>query len=539
MSLLEGTECQLLLSVNYFRSIHDVKKDFFNHKFVRQQPIENHKSASHQKMNDDQDPFAAFGHDDDEDEDSLQEADSNIERARELVAQANRQDSSNGTSMDGSAPSTQNAVPVESGAVSMNEKKILVDDIDSIKPLQLAWAPPLYTGSIVLCSSLPVGGGRGYVATKDIPPGELVLLERPLLAWPEDESSSVDLEKIQAILHSKDANQVLTVMEDFYPSRALVNEAVGQGTASENTAQVEEMIQKYRETIQNEDLRLKTILKVAAAKGVSNSDGTALSELDVLRMLVALRYNSLETGIYPHVAMLNHADLPNCVKFRPNEDTGYSEVRTTRAVRAGEGLTISYIPRLLCHSSRRKHLWKQHRFDIGDLDQKSNIAHCELVNGAIPNANAEELMLNIETATAELEDQCRELAETPNENRQLTSDEMETAKALELASLELYTSACDQLGNDHHILLLPCLALHLEACDLVQRHVNLSKKQRMLLLKRLIITGRKLIKMQIRTLGPDYFDLAKVYLDVAQAMQGKLCRGLESSLLYVSHKSCA
>ena len=460
-----------------------------------------------------EDPFNVFGNEDsDEDEIDTHNANEarNTEKARELVVQANRQDAND--------RSKANASPLTTSSAD----NPTIHDISSLPPMKLPWKEPLYSGSIRLVSSLPVGGGRGYIAVQDLPPGRLVLLEQPILAWPEGDTSSIDLERIQVVLMDDKANDVVLAMESFHPTRLLVNETVGRGVMSSNPSQIEEMIQHYRKAIKEDDLRLKTILKLAAAKEVTNSDGSAITELDVLRMLVALRYNSLETGVYPHVAMLNHADFPNCVKFRPTERRDYSEVRTVRQVRCGESFTISYLPRYKCHSSRRQHLWEQHRFDSGDLREDSPGVSLEKVHGKLPSPADVELMHNIETATAGLEDQCRELAETAAMNKRLSEDESETAKALELASQELYTSTGEQLGNEAHVILLPCFALHLDACDLVQRYVQLPKRQRALLLTRLIATGRKLAELQTRILGPDHFDIAKTHLDIAQGIQGKL-----------------
>ena len=440
----------------------------------------------------------------------------NAEKAREFLALANR-------------PRTNDAFAVTcsfTGASTIVDNPT-IHDVSSIPPIKLPWKDALYSNENVrLVSTLPVGGGRGYIAVQDLPPGMLVMLEDPVVAWPEGETSSIDLERVQVILMNDKANEVVSTMESFHPTRMLVNETVGRGVKSSNPSQVEEMIQHYREAIQEDDLRLNTILKLAVAKEVTNSDGSAITELDVLRMLVALRYNSLETGIYPHVAMLNHADFPNCVKFRPTERRNYSEVRTVRRVLSGESLTISYLARYKCHASRRQLLCKQHGFDVGDLKEDSPRVSLELVHGKLPSSNDVDLMHNIETATAELEDQCRELAETAAIHNRLTEDESETAKALELAAQELCTSTGEHLRNDSHVLLLPCLVLHLDACDLVQRHVQLPKRQRALLLARLIATGRKLAVLQSRILGPDHFDIAKTHLDVAQGIQGKLQLGL-------------
>jgi hypothetical protein len=82
--------------------------------------------------------------------------------------------------------------------------------------------------------------------------------------------------------------------------------------------------------------------------------------LDILRLLLALRYNGLETGIYTPVAMLNH--LTNPIVQVSSEADKYSEVRTTRAVRQEESLTISAT---ILSRHQAQHLWEQHRFDIG------------------------------------------------------------------------------------------------------------------------------------------------------------------------------
>jgi hypothetical protein len=61
-----------------------------------------------------------------------------------------------------------------------------------------------------------------------------------------------------------------------------------------------------------------------------------MSSYDVLRCILALRYNGLQSGIFCYAAMLNHSDKPNSVKFSllPSSSglrqTGVaSEVRTT------------------------------------------------------------------------------------------------------------------------------------------------------------------------------------------------------------------
>jgi hypothetical protein len=68
--------------------------------------------------------------------------------------------------------------------------------------------------------------------------------------------------------------------------------------------------------------------------------------VDDARLLVALalQHNGFGSGLYLQLAMVNHAcHAPNCIKTSPTGATAWaSELWTTRDVRAGEQLFISY-----------------------------------------------------------------------------------------------------------------------------------------------------------------------------------------------------
>jgi SET domain len=516
--------------------------------------------ADHSNNNDD-DPFGVFGDDGDDGDDdgdyAIVEEETDIAKiSRSLVHRENQRLLSERKQHQPEATSTSNASSSDAraslsgdaasslhrgdgltsgdGASSLSFIQNSNVSPTNMDPLCLPWPDPLYLGPMVLASTLAFGGGRGYVAKQDVEAGTLLLVEAPLVSWPVD-GGSVDLDSIFKIFGHANAAHILHAMEHFHPLKVQVDSS--DDGPSTNPVQVEKMIEMYKLQYEedgnggNESSKhLERVVAAAAEMRLENSNGTPISTRDVLRLLVALRYNSLQTGIYLHVAMLNHADFPNCVKFLPTGNKSYSEVRTTRPVRAGEALTISYIPRLLSHASRRKYLWEQHRFDIGRAeDIPSEWKKLELVNKQLPPSNLERtygdetLTHRIEVTTAELEDQCREIS-SENRTTPLTPDEAERAKALELASLELYTAAVAQLGNSSHLLLLPCLQLHLDACDLVQRRVSLPSKQRIDLLGRLIVTAQKLLRLQELVLGCDHFDLARTQLDLAQAVEELLSR---------------
>lgn len=292
---------------------------------------------------------------------------------------------------------------------------------------------------------------------------------------------------------------------------------------------------------------LQELVAIAEERQLRNSDGRSLTSDDCLRLLLALRYNGLESGVYLHVAMLNHSDAPNCVKFLPAPPSSdesvpslkcYSEVRTTRRVAAGEPLTISYLPAIACHASRRRHLWEQHRFDVGGDPAPSSLRKMELVNGRLPPSSLDRgtgsddsVTHRIERAIVELRRFHREAATVAKQQqRQQSPDEattlMDQLKALEQSALELYVQAKEQLQNSSHILLIPCLELHLDSVDLVQqqRQHRLTAFQLMLLLGRLVVSALDLLELQRTLHGPDHYDLARTNLDLAQAIEELLSK---------------
>ena len=398
----------------------------------------------------------------------------------------------------------------------------------TLEEVDLPWSPPLYMNPLMKVVSLrQFGGGRGCVVERTLPPGTLLLVEEPLASW-SVEDNSLDLTTIHGLLERPDAAQIVHDLELFHPTKQAVD-----GVIPSDPEQVQIMMNTLRAQY-SEDTGLQTILELAKEKNIVNSDGTPLSETDAIRLLLSLRYNGLESGIFRYAAMLNHADQPNCVKFLPTDDQKYSEVRLTRTVSAGTPLTISYVPRILSHASRRKHLWEQHRFDIG-ADLPPRLREMEWINNmhqlppsALNRWDDNSTTHRIEQSVAALEEMYRDAAaEQPfqQQQQQSPSELFEKSKALELTVLELCAEATRQLQNDKHLLLIPCLRLHMDCCcDLVQRDPSLRFADRVKLLGRLVITARRLLVLQTMFHGPDHFDIARTNLDLAQAIEELLSR---------------
>ena len=64
---------------------------------------------------------------------------------------------------------------------------------------------------------------------------------------------------------------------------------------------------------------------------------------DLLRYYFTLTCNGFDSGVYGHLSIFNHSELPNCIKFSPTDGVPYSEVRTVKHVKKGDHLTISYM----------------------------------------------------------------------------------------------------------------------------------------------------------------------------------------------------
>lgn len=557
-----------------------------------------------------EDPFDAFG-DDDEDDDNSDDVEGLTAAGPSTVAQS-LIDAANAKLQKNQQEVQSRRLQEPSQQADVPNEEDEDDDTNIVLPPLLSiqyWPDPLYRNpALRLTSSLPVGGGRGYVASKSIPAGTLVLVEAPMMTWPEDQlGKKLGMESVRHLLmmiantnnnDNSSNSSILHDMELFHPTKEDVDNLTrqtngdnhqviedkddneeGEGETEDQHKQRQNQVvqmmrqlemkldhdqnrldedlqllqpsKEQRHAQQEEQQQLSELVEFAASNNIRNRNGSSLAKTDILRLLLALRYNGLESGVYRHVAMLNHDDFPNCAKLLPIEGKTYSEVRTTKHVKKGERLTISYLPRVVSHASRRQHLWDQHRFDIGPLNRlKGEQLLVELIGGSMPPSNIHgpssmvktddttpdtTTTQRIETATEELEEilaetkaSIRASATPPNS---LSSDAFDTAKALEQSSLELYESAHEQLKNEKHILLLPILSLHLEACAFVLEDPSLSNNRnasfRLGLLTRIVLSSNRAVSLQKIVKGPDHFDLGSVNLDLANALSELLSRSPE------------
>jgi hypothetical protein len=531
-----------------------------------------------------EDPFDAFG--DDEDDEGINENDKVIDveasmKAKYLV------DAANARLKENEQPS--NPAYGDDGVNDDNDP----EDFELPPPSNIDWPQPLYKHpALYLTSSLPVGGGRGLVVTETLNAGTLVLVEAPIMAWPEDQlGKRLGMESVRHIITMIVRTNDTTVLHDmelFHPTKAHVDsllmsrrdqdhddkshstdkeyeqeqnqvvkmirqlelmfdpKSIEQGDEDFQFLQQEQqqLQQHANQFAEREDQQreLQEIVDLATAKGILNRDGSNFTKLDVIRLLLALRYNGLESGVYRHVAMLNHEDYPNTAKLMPLDGKNYSEVRTTRKVKKGESLTISYLPRIVSHASRRHYLWNQHRFDIGPVNELSgDQLRVELIGGSMPPSSTTVTNCSEAPKSQLIETACEELEHMLLESRisihslspaSLQPDTFDTVKAIEQSALELYESSKTVLKNDEHIILHPILSLHLEACALVLEDPSLSQDPsiRLGVLTRVALSAYRLMSLQKIVRGADHFEVGSVSLDLANATSELLSRSPERLL---------
>jgi len=337
--------------------------------------------------------------------------------------------------------------------------------------------------------------------------------------------------------------------------------------------QILNMISELKQDKQNVNMA-QSLVKYATEHSIMNSDKSVITENDIYRMLLTLQYNGFDSGLYLHFCIFNHSEDPNCIKFRPTDDlmdgtkSRYSEARTTRFVRKGDALTLHYIenPREVSHVKRRRILWEQHRFDIGDENEYGKfldantiktghlfndnergkyIFESELIHGKFPPSTREMKKKGLkEDMTDDPDDEDRNYAPTTSniersldeleyilidlrgnfEGLSLSSSSFDQLAALELTIVELIFASKSALGNDYHILLSRCYRVHLDVNELLMIHCStrMTNKQLAELIARSLPSIVSLLHSRRLRLGNDHPDVARTYHDLAMGIRALL-----------------
>lgn len=269
----------------------------------------------------------------------------------------------------------------------------------------------------VECRFCDVGGGRGVFATEDIPAGSVVMFETPILCVADKvPGESLHTTVARRILQSTRRDELSPRVDLLHPRRLsdLASHALHDA----------------RQAL------------ACTARSLTIDVDPPVSEEDALLLLLKVRLNAFESGLYIELALVNHACFPNCAKFgpgqrvvaRPGTANGgswcdSSEIVAVRPIVAGEEVTISYFAELERSAASRSHLFrKQHFADITVPPTPASELEA-LVHGA----DADEVRLLL----LELEDW---LDMVSNELRESASGAVKKQRVKELGVKELFLS---------------------------------------------------------------------------------------------------
>ena len=526
------------------------------------------------------DPFDCFGDDDYDDDDSEDEfqvpeitqndqdhaATSMNARRQLLVEQANAR-IDNRTTEDAStstSTSTSASDNLTSASASASASTSTPEELVELQPtVNLPFPPPLYMGPMKVVTSNDIGGNRGYIATQDLQPGTLLLVEQPIFTWPDEQiGSELGLVSIQGIFTHENADKIIDDLQGLYPTKEQIDDIIrengggGGGGGGEKSKDATLLSQ-------DEKIQIKDMMEIMemqhsgadmdATVELAKHCGIQIDEIDVYRMLLAMRYNGFGSGIYLHFAMFNHEFDANCIKFIPEKNDHdaqsqsqrccYSEVRTTQFVRRGDPLTLDYLdPREQSHATKRRHLWDQHRFDIGDLQSipLPHLREMDLVGDQYPPSAPDNLdhdsdTYHVESALKELEEQHNEIKLTWNLISRLNEggddaiELFERSKAMEMAAFEMITLVQDKLRNPVHILLIRCCRLYLDVAEVLLRmgaqlSPGLTPNQESRVMANFVCASHVLLPLQVKYLGKHHVDVARTNHDLGTSINLMISR---------------
>ena len=261
------------------------------------------------------DPFSCFGDDDDDDSDvgGNNREDALNHRARHLVENYN-----NAINKDHHLSSSDTSSNCKSSSADTLPPFCSSYEDQLLRTAALPWPhrPPLYLGPISLSDTLAEGGGRGLVATQDLLPGTCILIEEPLVkGWSEQQMGKrLGLESIQYLLDMNDAKSIVECMEELHPRKEKVDiifREVSYQSDALDRSQIVDMISDMNSNNASHVQQVEALVKHAQKHNIKNSDGSPLDDRDINRLLLVLRYNGFDSGLYLHFSMFNHGEDPN------------------------------------------------------------------------------------------------------------------------------------------------------------------------------------------------------------------------------------
>ncbi len=205
---------------------------------------------------------------------------------------------------------------------------------DDEQPTSTAIVSSVQAANIELIDN--IGGGRGVFACHALPAGTLIILEWPVVTW-EELDLSVEGDMITLVTRILCNPEAHSVTKSLHP----------QNLSDASQQEIESALQFFSDQEQ-----IKELLSMATIEEIS-------------RIYLCVKHNGFGSGLYKDLSMVNHSCDPNSVKFEPRTGSrGASEIWTTRDIRNGEEITISYCSPIESLSLPiRTYLFDQHCFE--------------------------------------------------------------------------------------------------------------------------------------------------------------------------------
>ncbi|CAN0340256.1 unnamed protein product, partial [Laminaria digitata] len=189
------------------------------------------------------------------------------------------------------------------------------------------------------------GGGRGFMASADISPGTLLLVERRYLPMP----TAIDCGLAGGV-----GQEELCLKWILALPLPRLKEVLGE-IRWLHPQTLEDLPPDEAESLMT---RHEEVAKTMISDLGERSAETGLDVRGIVRLFGALQSNGFASGIYLHPAMTNHSCRANAIKWQAGKsmsdsglgkgggvesrdpaDSNLSEIRATELIRAGEEIT--------------------------------------------------------------------------------------------------------------------------------------------------------------------------------------------------------
>lgn len=323
-------------------------------------------------------------------------------------------------------------------------------------------------------------GGRGVFANLRLSAGELVVIEKPTLRWENFDINDEEALRrlITLVISDADAYKVSKIL---YPSHV-------------SDLRSEELHDSANL------LSVESISELSACLNVESSE--------IWRVVLVLKHNGFESGLYQALTMINHSCSPNCIKFPPStSSSNFSEVWTTREISEGEELTIDYCGSdVIMFEQRSQYLQKQHFFTC----------HCpRCCNPKLVDGTSSSIESNIWTLVEEIQNDLDMLLTSKSHDIKECLENLRNM-LLDDPDLEIATKRVD-MKTALYSLLIGISRREIEIIESDQSS-NMDSNYMIHPLACFLSSNLQMLALKETFMGADHCDLATYHFDIANGL---------------------